>query len=369
MSGARGRLSVRLRLPLERFELDVLFDTRHRVTGVFGPSGSGKTSLLESVAGLRPDARGRIEFEADVWLDGERACAPERRGIGYVPQEGLLFPHRTVRGNLLAGARRAHGRGGRDGPAGEAFALAVRLLELEPLLERRPAQLSGGERQRVALGRALCSGPRLLLLDEPLASLDLPLRRRLVPYLRRVRDEFQVPILFVSHDPTEVATLCDDLVVLRAGRVVARGVPGRVLTDPEVFPLAEQQGFENVLACRLVERRSRSSLVKLGPRGEGPEMVVPPVEAAIGAPLSVGVGAHEILLATVAPTGLSARNVLAARVEEVRVTGDVDLVAVRLERTSQELVVEVAERTAAELGLAAGRTVHLVIKATACRVF
>lgn len=376
-------LNVDLRLPLDRFDLDLTFTTRQPVTGIFGPSGSGKTSLLEAVAGLRRRGHGSIRLGEEIWLDVSAAgqvrrfVAPERRHIGYVPQDGLLFPHRTVRRNLLAGERRARQRGERPE---ERLERVAALLELEPLLERDVPTLSGGERQRVALGRALCSGPRLLLLDEPLASLDLPLRRRLLPFLRRVREELTVPMLLVSHDPVEVQALCDDLLVLRRGRLLARGRPREVLTDPEVFPLAEREGYENILPGRLVGFRGHNGVVALGPRErvgagepEGIELVTGPTEARAGEDVLVSVAATDILLATKAPEGLSARNVLPARVGEIRTLKDAVLVTADLAHGSRSagappLAVEITEATPAELGLAPDREIYLVIKAMSCRV-
>lgn len=387
-SAEMPELEVDVRLPLDRFNLEVAFTTRRPVTGVFGPSGSGKTSLLEIVAGLRRDARGRVRLGEALWLDrptsrkARRFVAPEHRHIGYVPQDGLLFPHRNVRQNLLAGRRRAwrHGyRPGRD-PA-ELLAHVVELLELEGLLERDVPTLSGGERQRVALGRALCSGPRLLLLDEPLASLDLPLRRRLLPFLRRIRAELTVPMVLVSHDPVEVQALCDDLVVLRRGRELARGEPRAVLTDPQVFPLAEREGYENILPGRLTGHRGHNGVVRLGARnaeGEGnPELITGPTAARPGDEVLVSVAATDVLIATRPPEGLSARNVLPARVEGIRTLEDLVLVTAALggsvgAGSSQgdlpPLAVEITEATPAELGLEVGSEVFLVIKAMSCRV-
>ncbi|HEX8907132.1 MAG TPA: ATP-binding cassette domain-containing protein, partial [Longimicrobiaceae bacterium] len=286
-------LGVRVCVPLGRFDLDVDFATTHRVTGVFGVSGSGKTTLLETVAGLRRGARGEVRFGDETWLDSERGVRipPERRGVGYVPQDSLLFPHLDVRGNLRAG----HGRALRNGHgSGAAFDTIVRVLELEPLLDRPVRTLSGGERQRVALGRALCSGPRLLLLDEPLASLDAALRRRVLPFLARVQAEFGLPVLLVSHDPVEVQALCDDLVVLREGRIVARGEPRAVLTRPEVFPLAEHEGFQNVLPAVVVEQRGETTRVRLGDGTGGPALTVPRSVLPPGGRLLVGIPADEV---------------------------------------------------------------------------
>ncbi|MFT5049255.1 MAG: molybdate transport system ATP-binding protein [Chlamydiales bacterium] len=369
-ASADGPLEIDLQLSLDRFELDVAFTSAARVTGIFGASGSGKTSLLESVAGLRRQARGQIRFAGESWLrDTPRLnVRPEARHIGYVPQDGLLFPHLDVRGNLLAGARRAQQQGGVE----HTFKTVIALLELDGLLGRDVHGLSGGERQRVALGRALCSGPRLLLLDEPLASLDLPMRRKLLPFLQRMRHEFQIPMLLVSHDPLEVQALCDDLIVLRAGRVIARGRPQAVLTDPEVFPLAAQQGFENVLSCNMESDEQSGLRVWIGsgnrrvpltllPSGE-PGKIQP-------GPKLVGIPAHEIIIATEPPRGLSARNLLAAQVTAIHRSEQLALIETRLEADDTPVTVEVTADTPAQLGVEVGCPVHLVIKAASCRLY
>jgi molybdate transport system ATP-binding protein len=191
------------------------------VVALFGPSGSGKTTALEAVAGLRRPAAGVIEVGGrDLYSSVRRIDLPPReRGIGYVPQDSVLFPHMNVRKNILYGAAR-----------GTSIALAsvLEILEIESLIDREVASLSGGERQRVALARALMSSPKLLLLDEPLAALDLSLRRRIVPCLRRIRDELGVPMAYVSHDAAEVRAIADHVVVLDRGRVVASGEPASV---------------------------------------------------------------------------------------------------------------------------------------------
>ncbi len=372
-------LTVDVRLALDRFDLEVELTADQPVTGIFGASGAGKTSLLETVAGLRRGAGGRVGLGDEIWLDSaaRRFVPPEHRRIGYVPQDGLLFPHLDVRRNLLAGGRRARRAGRRPE---ETLGTVAALLELEPLLERAVATLSGGERQRVALGRALCSGPRLLLLDEPLASLDLPLRRRLLPFLRRVRAELTVPMLLVSHDPIEVQALCDEILVLERGRVIARGEPRAVLRDPEVFPLAEQEGYENVLPGRLLDGSSRRrrasaaigvSIVRLGDgavTGGEVDLVVAPAGAATGEVL-VSLPANEIMIATERPRGLSARNVLEATVVEIRSLGHLGLVTAELGDGVPPVVVEVTEITPATLGLEVGGRVFLVIKATSCRLY
>ncbi|MEO7413044.1 MAG: ATP-binding cassette domain-containing protein [Opitutaceae bacterium] len=211
-----------VRLPLPHFTLEINATLAGRVTAIFGASGAGKTSLLEIIAGLRRPSAGAVRVGGMLLTEvaTRTFLPPERRAIGYVPQEGALFPHLSVRRNLLYGA------GQEAGPtAGLSFEHVTEVLEIAGLADRAIGTLSGGERQRVALGRALLSAPRLLLLDEPLAGLDAPLRERLLPYLARVRDEFAIPMIYVTHSPDEVVALCDDALILTHGQVTARGKP------------------------------------------------------------------------------------------------------------------------------------------------
>ena len=197
-------------LPLADFTLEVDVEMRGRVTAVFGPSGAGKTSLLDLIAGLRAARSAFIQLDGSVLTDTAKkfSMATHRRGIGYVPQDLALFPHLSVRQNLL------YGRKSRDA-AGPLFSFehVMKVLEIEPLISRGVTELSGGEKQRVALARALLASPRLLLLDEPLASLDAPLKEKIIPYLGRVRDEFQIPMLCVTHDRFVALALADEIVV------------------------------------------------------------------------------------------------------------------------------------------------------------
>ena len=213
---------VQVRLQLGHFSLEVDVALSGRVTAIFGASGAGKTSLLEVIAGLRRPVAGAIRVEGKMLTDvgSHRYAPPERRSVGYVPQDGALFPHLSVRKNLLYGYDATKSR-----PPGLNFEHVTAVLEIAPLTERRIDSLSGGEKQRVAVGRALLAAPRLLLLDEPLASLDEALRERLLPYFLRVRDEFSVPILYVTHSPDEVMALCDDVLLLSNGRVKYHGPP------------------------------------------------------------------------------------------------------------------------------------------------
>lgn len=210
-------LELSVRLPLAEFELIVELKTDARALAVVGPSGAGKTSLLEVIAGLRtaPDAR--------IAVDGRplQALPPEQRRIGYVPQDAALFPHLSVRSNVRFGLRDER-----------AFEEAVALLELGSLLDRRPKELSGGERQRVALARALATAPSLLLLDEPLASLDAALKARVLPYLKALRERTSVPLLYVSHDEKEALAMAAHCIVIERGAVVRAGPTSEILTGP-----------------------------------------------------------------------------------------------------------------------------------------
>jgi len=366
--GPAPRLQVAIRLPLDRFTLNVDLRGASQVVGVFGPSGSGKSSLLECVAGLRRRVSGSISFDGRVWLDSARGIhvPAEERNVGYVPQDGLLFPHWSVEQNLRAGEKRARrSRGSFE----DLYSSTVELLELAPLLARPVDELSGGERQRVALGRALCSGATLLLLDEPLASLDLPLRRRILFLLDRIRREMAVPMLVVSHDPVEIQALCDELYVLRHGEVIASGDPARTLTDPSVYPFAEEAGLENAIPCTVVAVGGDGTRVRLGSDGRGPELVALRGDCRIGESSLVGIPSRDILLATEEPRGLSARNVLPARIVDVRVAGRTRLVSVELAAGVPSLVVELTEGARSELHLDSGDRVFAVVKASACILY
>jgi len=363
------RFLVDISLPLARFTLAIRWETGESALGIFGPSGAGKTSVLESLAGLRRGTRGIIQVDGRVWLDALRGVRlpPEERGVGYVPQDALLFPHRDVMGNVLAGRRRAGRRPARRlDPA-----RVLDVLELQPLQGREVASLSGGERQRVALARALCSAPDLLLLDEPLAGLDLPLRRRILPYLYRVREEFAIPTLHVSHDATEIQTLCREVLVLNAGREVARGRPETVFPDAAVLPLARAEGYENVLRGTIAEAAGGSGVVDLEP---GLRLTVAAAGLTPGREAVIGVRAEDLILAVEPPTGLSAQNILAGAIDAIREEAGTDgaattlLVVVALGRRRTPLVVAITPRARERLALRPGLAVHLVCKAQACRV-
>jgi molybdate transport system ATP-binding protein len=221
------RIDLTFTIEQDGFVLDIDHHADSRVLALFGPSGSGKTTCLEVIAGLRVPSRGRIAIGGrELYSSRERVnLLPRLRGVGYVPQDALLFPHLDVRGNVMFGGRRTRTHGLRNCVSLDKV---LAIVEAGALLDRHVSGLSGGERQRVALARALMSSPDVLLLDEPLAAVDLPLRRRIVASLRRIRDDLGVPVIYVTHDPAELRSVADTVIVLDEGRVVGSGPPDRL---------------------------------------------------------------------------------------------------------------------------------------------
>jgi molybdate transport system ATP-binding protein len=215
------KLALRgIECPLAHFTLRLDVEITRDVTALFGPSGAGKTTVLDLIAGLRRATSAHIELDGRVLTDTDmgREVPARDRHVGYVPQDGALFPHLSVRGNLLYGSK----------AASAGLERVTEVLEIGHLMDRRIQGLSGGEAQRVALARALLSSPRLLLLDEPLAALDEELKERVLSYLKAVRDEFRVPMLYVSHSTREVLALCEEVLVLDRGLLTERGEPHAV---------------------------------------------------------------------------------------------------------------------------------------------
>jgi molybdate transport system ATP-binding protein len=352
-------LSVAVRHDFGGFVLDAAFDSPGGLTALFGRSGAGKTSLVNAIAGLLRPQYGRIVIDGEVLTDTERGVfvPARRRRIGYVFQEGRLFPHLTVRQNLLYGrwfaARRA--------PAGDIDQI-VQLLGIGALLGRRPANLSGGEKQRVAIGRALLAGPRLLVMDEPLASLDEARKAEILPYIERLRDETGVPIVYVSHAIVEVTRLATTMVVLTEGRVAAVGSPASIMGRIDLFPLTGRAEAGAILATRLVGHDLTFGLSLL--RSAAGELRVPRLPLPIGTALRVRIRARDVMIALRPPEGLSALNVLPGTVAEIGRT-DGPIVDIRLDCGGEALIARLTRRSVIGLGLEPGRGVYAVIKSIA----
>ena len=319
---------------------------------------------MEAIAGLRPLARGHLRVRGRTWLDSGRGVClpPEKRGVGYVPQDGRLFPHKDVIGNLLFGRRRAEsGRGARLDP--------TRVLEVLELNGRERAEvgtLSGGERQRVALGRALCAGPELLLLDEPLAGLDLPLRRRILPYLMRVEREFGVPSILVTHDAAEVRLLSRETIVLLDGREAGRGRPDDLFADRQFLSRFGVSDHANVFRGRVVSAAGATAQIELGP---GLSITVPGDGLRPGEVAAVLLSAEDLILAVESPHGLSAQNQLPGTVRDLVEGTDAQAIAVTVDVPSAgvSMVAAVTPQACRRLSLAPGREIFLVFKTHSCR--
>lgn len=360
-------LAIDLMIPSAGFVVEIAWQTKETAIGLFGPSGAGKSSVLEALVGIRRGVRGRIEVGGKTWLDSARGVSlpPEARGIGYVAQDLALFPHRDVLAHLRFGERRARRSSRRLEPE-----RVLALLELGPLAHRPVTALSGGERQRVALGRALCSAPEWLLLDEPLAGLDLALRRRILPYLLRIREEFAIPTLHVSHESSEMTLLCREVCELEAGKVVSRGAPGAVLGAHRLARGEAGAGLVNVFAGTV--EAVGDSLARIAIEPGVSVAVADEGSFAPGQRAAFELRATDILLARAPVSGLSAQNVLPARVGEVLLPREEEnhagaVVQVFLGRDERPVSVVVSRRACRELELAPGSPVTLIFKAQACR--
>lgn len=334
--------------------LDVGFDAPPGVTALFGRSGSGKTTVVNAVAGLlRPD-RGRVVADGAVVLDTDARInlPPHRRRMGYVFQDARLFPHLTVRQNLLYGRWFAP-----KGPGAELDRV-VDMLGLGALMARRPGALSGGETQRVALGRAILSRPRLLLMDEPLAALDDARKEEILPYLERLRDTLHLPILYVSHSLAEVARLATTVALIEGGRLTAFGPTAQVLAEAPGVSLREAGA---VLTLRVAAHEG-DGLARL--EGAAGRLWLPGIAAPVGTPIRLRVLAQDVMLARARPEGVSALNILPVTIRDVRPDGAAGALVV-LDAGGEVVLSRITRRSAAALGLVSGVRLFAVLKAVA----
>ena len=352
-----GALEFDVALARGAFCLEAAGELTGETWGLFGPSASGKSTLLSVVAGLlRPD-RGRVVLDGEVLLDTERGAwvPPHERGIALVFQDALLFPHLDVAGNLRFGADRMRRAGAAPG-----FDEVCELLELRALLDRRPTELSGGEARRVALGRALLSAPRLILLDEPLVGLDAPRRRQALAFLARVRDRFDVPLLYVSHDLSEVLELTRRLMLIEDGEIVARGPLLELLRSEDALPRLLHRGLTNVFELTVAATDPVTGLTRL--TGRGAEVFGPPASDEPGARVFASLRPEDVTLCLDRVPATSARNQLEGTVTELH--RDERRYLVRVD-AGLELLVEVSPGAVAELGLKPGRRVWCLFKSNA----
>lgn len=350
-------IQARFRKGWQDFTLDVDLQLPGQgITALFGHSGSGKTTLLRCFAGLGSRPQGRCVVNGEVWQDDLQFLPTHRRAIGYVFQDANLFPHLSVLKNLLYGQRRS-----RSAPS-IALDQAINLLGIEPLLHRKPAELSGGEKQRVGIARALAVSPQLLLMDEPLAALDLARKREILPYLETLHRELQIPILYVTHSPDEVARLADHLVVMSAGRALAQGPLTELLSRLDLpIRLGEEAGV--VLEGEVCERDSRWSLARLA--FAGGSLWARDLGFAVGHPVRLRVLARDVSLAHQPPTGVSIQNHLPGVVDALQADEHPGLTLVRVRVGASALLARLTSRAAHELGIHPDQPIWLQVKSVA----
>ena len=356
-------LAVSVRQRQGAFLLEAEFRSSGRLTALFGPSGSGKTTLVNVIGGLVRPMSGRVEADGRVLVDTQARVflPPHRRRIGYVFQDARLFPHLSVRQNLNYGRFFT--------PRGERYAEfegVVDMLGIGDLLERRPAMLSGGEKQRVAIGRALIASPRLILMDEPLASLDEERKAEILPYIERLRDEIRIPIVYVSHALAEVSRLATDVVHLAGGRVRKAGPAGEVLAtagwQPKPGDAVFDDGPFSLVEMEVVGEEPEHGLAIL--RSSGGEWRLSVPRLAVGTRVRVRIDASDVIVATERPRGISALNVVAARIDGIADAGRGRFM-LDLTCGSDHLLASVTSRSVELLDLRGGREVFAIVKSVA----
>jgi molybdate transport system ATP-binding protein len=364
-------VSIRARFVLERggrkrsaaadqpppFSLDVGFELPARALAIVGKSGSGKTTLLRCIAGLERPKLGELAVNGVVFQSARVWLPAHRRSVGYVFQEPSLFPHLSVRENLLFGMSRVPKSERRIG-----LDDVVSLLSLSALLERAPTHLSGGEKQRVAIGRALLTSPGLLLMDEPLASLDLESRAQILPYFEALQRALAIPLLYVTHAPGELARIAEHVVLLERGRVLASGTLNEVLTRADL-PLSHADDAGAVLSAVVVEQRSDFHLTYL--EAAGGRLAISARPLALGQTTRLHVRARDVSLAVTRPSRTSISNLLEARVLSVHEERDPAQRLVRLDAAGTTLLARVTYLSVVELGIAPGLRVYAQIKSVA----
>jgi molybdate transport system ATP-binding protein len=341
------------------FRVDVALQLGAECGVLFGRSGAGKSSILRLVAGLERPEAGKVQLGEEVLFDSTRRVnwPLRRRRVGLIFQDDLLFPHRSVAGNVAFGLRGWH-----RAEALRRVEEVAALCGVEHLLGRRPATLSGGERQRVGLARALAPRPRLLLCDEPVSALDLPARDGLIEGLRAVQRAEGIPLLYVTHNPSEAVALGSMLFLLEAGRIVDKGAPLDVLARARGVPL---EGLMNRFAATVEDQPDGAGESILRLPG-GPTLVVPRLDQPIGAAIHVHIRADDVLLARGPVAGLSARNVLEGTVVRLVEHGAEAEVVIRTGEV--EWLASVVTPAVRSLGLCAGIPVHMIVKARSCHV-
>lgn len=349
---------ARFQLDYDAFQLGVdLSLPGSGITVLFGPSGSGKTTLLRCIAGLQQAAQGFLQINGHIWQDSERGffLPTHKRSLGYVFQDANLFPHLNVQDNLNFGLKRIV-----RAINSSNLQQTIDLLGIGHLLDRMPERLSGGERQRVAIARALALNPDILLMDEPLAALDFKRKQEILPFLTRLHQELNIPVLYVTHSQQEVAQLADYLLIMSEGRVVASGTLAETFNRIDL-PLAQDHQAASVWQVRVVEHEAAFHLTRVSFNGGG--LSLPFIDTAIGTPLRVQIYARDVSIALQAPVASSILNILPAMITGIAEDqGGQSLV--QLQVGSQSLLAHITHKSSLLLGLQMGMSVYVQIKGT-----
>ncbi len=371
------KIRINIRKRSGDFTLKLNCTLTKTVTAVLGGSGSGKSTLLNCISGILSPDEGELVFGDEVLYSSELGIhlPPEKRRFGYVFQEGYLFPHLTVAQNIRYGQRNlgplVKGSSRKTAPDLEKV---IEILEIAMLLKRYPGQLSGGQRQRVALARALAMNPRLLLMDEPLASLEEGLKNRILPYLRYIKEAFDVPILYVTHAISEAMAMADEAFLLSDGKITASGEPYQLLAMPTALPIAHLTGVENILSLPVAfsDKTSGVTVLEIGNQ----QLVVPYTEQRYShfsdgrAPrtesrsyLPIAIRAEDIIVSLESNLPISARNILKGIIRQITRAGNRTLLSMLVEE--QLLSVKITHEAKEQLQLTEGMPCYCVIKANA----
>ena len=348
-------ISLDFRKRLGSFTLEINCTLTTKVSAFLGVSGSGKSMLLNCVSGTLTPDEGEIVFGDEILYASAAGInlPPEKRRFGYVFQEGYLFPHLTVAQNIRYGQ-----------PKPRESSVAIEVLEISELLQRYPKELSGGQRQRVAIARAIAMEPRMLLMDEPLAALDSALKDRIIPYLHHVKEVFEIPILYVTHAFSEVLALADEAFLIGAGKIMARGEPHQLLTAPAAMPIAQLTGIENILFLPVTGSDQSHGVTSLEIGSQS--LMIPYTDVEVGEVIPVAIRAEDIIISLEPNISMSARNILAGKIQYLDVKNERTWVSILVER--YHLAVKITHEAREQLQLKAGSAVYCVIKASAINI-
>ena len=348
---------LNIKKSLGKFTLDVDCELHQKVTAFLGASGSGKTTLLNCIGGTLSPDKGQIVFDNNKLYDTDLKISvpPDKRRIGYIFQEGHLFPHLTVEKNIRYGQSRTKRKNA------DSLSQVLDTLEISDLLQRYPNQLSGGQRQRVAIARALAMEPRLLLMDEPLASLDGGLKSRIIPYLHHIKNEYEIPIIYVTHAISEAMALADEAFLLSEGKIIANGEPHQLLTAPSALPIANMTGVENIFSLSVANSDKQRGVTELEIGNQ--LLVIPFIDTEIGNLVPIAIRAEDIIISLEPNLPISARNILRGTIDGV---DDQIIISILVE--GYRLSVKITHEARDQLQLSDGKEVYCVIKANAINV-